>query len=258
MKHIRQLAMVLVIVVFIFISPHAEAFLGFGDIVFDPSVFMQTLLGYFTQIEDYSNQAEQLSNQIQSLMNEAQNLASMDSYAAGRAINGIRNSLAKLSDLKANVRGITMDYMQLESAWDSIYKKDFKDFNGKSAKEYVEAADKALKQTNNATYDAMRAQGLVAQIDDDAANLDSLLRASQSASGALAAAQAGNQISGVTSQQLMRLQHIVAASYRAQSSFYAEQAQREAMSRAASKKFYGEGVKKPGQGQGRELKKLSD
>jgi P-type conjugative transfer protein TrbJ len=101
----------------------------------------------------------------------------------------------------------------------------------------------------------MKAQGLVAQIDDDAANLDSLLRASSSASGALAAAQAGNQIAGVTSQQLMRLQHIVAASYRAQSSFYAEQAQKQAMSKADSERFFKSTIKKPSEGQGRGTKK---
>jgi P-type conjugative transfer protein TrbJ len=250
MKNIRRLSMVFVIVAFLLVSPAAEAFLGFGDIVFDPSVFMQTLFSYFTQIEEYSTQAEQLSNQIQSLMNEAQNLTSMDNYAAGRAINGIRNSLTKLSDLRASVRGITMDYEKLESAWDSVYSKDFTSFNGKPVKDYVNAADKILKQTNNATYDAMRAQGLVAQINDDAANLESLLDASNSASGALAAAQAGNQIAGVTSQQLMRLQHIVAASYRAQSSFYAEQAQKQAMAKAHSDKFYGDKIKKSLQGQG--------
>jgi P-type conjugative transfer protein TrbJ len=250
MKKIKRLSMVFVTGVFLFVSPAAEAFLGFGDIVFDPSVFMQTLMSYFTEIEDYANQAEQLSNQVQSLMNEAQNLANMDQNAAFRTISNISGSLQKLKDLKSNVRGITMDYMKLESAWDSVYKKDFKDFSGKSVKEYVDAAGKALQQTNHATYDAMKAQGLVAQIDDDAANLDSLLKASSSANGALAAAQAGNQIAGVTTQQLMRLQHIVAASCRAQSSFYAEQAQKQAMAKAHSDKFYGDKIKKPLQGRG--------
>lgn len=254
MKKCKWFSMIVLVLVLLFASPSAKAFLGFGDIVFDPSVFMQTLLGYFTEIEDYANQAEQLSNQVQSLMNEAQNLATMDSYAAGRTVNGIRNSLTKLSDLKSNVRGITMDYMKLESAWDSVYAKDFISFNGKSIKDYVTAADKILKQTNNAAYDAMRAQGLVAQIDDDAANLDSLLRASNSASGALAAAQAGNQIAAVTSQQLMRLQHIVATSYRAQSSFYAEQTQRQALSQADSDRFFKSTVKKPGEPRGRSTK----
>jgi P-type conjugative transfer protein TrbJ len=248
MKKIKRLSMVFVIGAFLFVSPAAEAFLGFGDIVFDPSVFMQTLMSYFTEIEDYANQAEQLSNQVQSLMNEAQNLANMDQNAAFRTISNISGSLQKLKDLKSNVRGITMDYMKLESAWDSVYKTDFKDFSGKSVKEYVDAAGKALQQT-------MKAQGLVAQIDDDAANLDSLLRASSSASGALAAAQAGNQIAGVTSQQLMRLQHIVAASYRAQSSFYAEQAQKQAMSKADSERFFKSTIKKPSEGQGRGTKK---
>ena len=115
MKNIRRLSMVFVIVALLFVSPAAEAFLGFGDIVFDPSVFMQTLMSYFTEIEDYANQAEQLSNQVQSLMNEAQNLANMDQNAAGRTLSNITGSLQKLKDLKNNVRGITMDYMNLRS-----------------------------------------------------------------------------------------------------------------------------------------------
>ena len=69
-----------------------------------------------------------------------------------------------------------------------------------------------LNQSSNSAYDAMRAQGLTAQIGNDAANLKTLMQASQSASGALAATQAGNQLSGMTVQQLMRLQEIVATS----------------------------------------------
>lgn len=106
-----------------------------------------------------------------------------------------------------------------------------------SGKGYAAQAQSVLNQTNNATYDAMRAQGLVSQLGNDARNLESLLNASNTSAGALAAVQAGNAIATVNTQQLMRLQQIVATSYRAQSSYHAQQANKEAMSQADSKRF---------------------
>jgi P-type conjugative transfer protein TrbJ len=88
--------------------------------------------------------------------------------------------------------------------------------------DYAAHAYSVLQSTNDVIYDAMRAQGLVAQIGADTANLQSLMSASQSAQGALAAAQAGNQIAVLNTQQMMRLQQIMAASNQAQTAYYAE------------------------------------
>jgi P-type conjugative transfer protein TrbJ len=153
------------------------------------------------------------------------------------------------------MRGITMDYTKLQGAYDEVY-KNFAAYNGMSGEQYASQAQQILNQSNNSAYDAMRAQGLAAQIDNDAANLNSLMQASQSATGALAATQAGNQITGMTIQQLMRLQEVIAASNRAQSSYFAAEAQRKAMSDADSKRFFGDRIEKPGSGNGKELSKF--
>jgi len=233
----------------------SRAFLGFGDIVFDPSVFIQTVLGYVQQYASAVNTATQIENQVKSLYNEAQNLANMDQGAAMQTISGIRQSLTQLFQMQSRIRGMTMDYASVESAWDNLY-KNFGAYNGMSGKDYAAQAQKILAQTDNATYDAMRAQGLVSQLGNDERNLESLLNASNSAAGALAAAQAGNQIAAVNTQQLMRLQQIVAASYRAESSYYAQQTQREAMSKADSDRFFKSTIQKPGDGKGRGTKQF--
>jgi type IV secretion system protein TrbJ len=212
-----------------------RAFLGFGDIVFDPSVFMQTVMGYVKDVETASNTAKQIDNQLKSLENQAKNLQSMNPTAAQGTMSQIQNALSALATVRNSVRGITMDYTKLQGAYDGVY-KNFASYNGMSAKQYATQAQGILNQSNNSAYDAMRAQGLTAQIGQDSANLNNLIRASQSASGALAATQAGNQLSAVTIQQLMRLQEVLATSNRAQSSYFAAEAQKQAMANANLKR----------------------
>ena len=225
----------LLLVVFLCSSP-SKAFLGFGDIVFDPSVFMQTVMNYVKEIETATNTAKQIDNQMKSLENQARNLQSMNPSAASGTMGQIQSALSALATVRNNMRGITMDYTRLQSAYDGVY-KNFSSYNkGTSAKEYANEAQGLLNQSSNSAYDAMRAQGLTAQIGNDAANLKTLMQASQSASGALAATQAGNQLSGMTVQQLMRLQEIVATSHRAQSSYFAAEAQKQAMANANLKR----------------------
>jgi len=233
---------------FIIISVQpARAIIGIGDTVFDAANFMQQLIGYIQDIQNTLNTVEQTSNQLQSLANEAKNLATMDQGTAWQTILGVRLNLTQLMQMQARIRGITMEYQKVENAWDKLY-RNFGSFNGMSGRDYAAQAQNVLDQTNNATYDAMHAQGLVAQLGNDAKNLESLLNASNTSSGALSAAQAGNHIAALTAQQLMRLQQIVATSYRAESSYHAQQANKEAMSKADSKRFYGDKINRPLQG----------
>jgi len=218
--------------------------------VFDPTALIQEILGYIDQISQTVNTARQIENQLSSLANEAKNLANMDSRTAWQTLSGIRSNLTQVMQMQANIRGLTMEYQKVEAAWDTLY-KDFGSFNGMSGKDYAAQAQKVLDQTNRATYDAMRAQGLVAQLGNDAKNLEYLLNASNTSSGALSAAQAGNHIAALTAQQLMRLQQIVATSYRVESSYHAQQANKEAISRASSNKFFGDKIERPLQGSGK-------
>ena len=220
-------------ILLIFPLKHAAAF----HMVFDPTALIQEILGYIDQISQTVNTARQIENQLSSLANEAKNLANMDSRTAWQTLSGIRSNLTQVMQMQANIRGLTMEYQKVEAAWDTLY-RDFGSFNGMSGKDYAAQAQKVLDQTNRATYDAMRAQGLVSQLGNDARNLESLLNASNTSAGSLAAVQAGNAIAAVNTQQLIRLQQIVATSYRVESSYHAQQANLEAMSRAHSDKFF--------------------
>jgi len=236
-------------------SSPCPAFLGFGDIVFDPSVWAQTVMNYVKEVQTAINTTKQVENQLQSLQNEAQNLTRMDQGTAAATMSRIQSSLSQLTQMRSNMRGITMDYSKLQTAWDGVY-RNFASYNGMSGKDYAAQAQKITEQSNNASYDAMKAQGLAAQLGDDTTNLNNLLRASNNAGGAVAATQAGNQIAGMTVQQLLRLEQIMATSYRAQSSYFAAEAQKQAISDANSKRFFGDRVEKPGSGSGKELSKF--
>jgi len=226
-----------------------RVFPGVGEIVFDPTVWKQTVMNYVKEVETAINTMRQVQNQLESLQNEARNLAAMDQTAAASTMSMIQTSLSQLTQMRSTMQGITMDYSKLQAAWDGVY-KNFAAYNGMSGKDYANQALKIVEQSNKSAYDAMRAQGLVAQLGDDMGNLNRLLIASNTAPGALAAAQAGNQIAGMTVQQFIRLEEIVATSYRAQSSYYAAQAQKEAMSQADSERFFKSTIKRPLQGQG--------
>ena len=86
------------------------AFLGFGDIVFDPSVWAQTVMNYVKEVQTAINTTKQVENQLQSLQNEAQNLTRMDQGTAAATMTRIQSSLSQLTQMRNNMRGITMDY----------------------------------------------------------------------------------------------------------------------------------------------------
>jgi P-type conjugative transfer protein TrbJ len=198
-------------------------------VVYDPTNYLQNL-------KTAVSAAQMLVNQAKQLRNDLLNLTNLDNTLSANNLARIKGNLAELVALQKNITGLVWDYRQMQQAWDSVY-RDFGYYNGLSGAAYANQANTLLNQTNRAIYDAMKAQGLTAQIGDDAANLEQLLTASQSAPGALAAAQAGNQIAGVQAQQLMRMETVMAASYRAESAYAAERVQREANARANARRL---------------------
>lgn len=198
-------------------------------VVFDPTNYLQNLKTALSTVQMLINQAKQLQNDLL-------NLTRLDSNLANTNLAAVQQSLSQLISLNQSVKGLALDYQQMQKAWDSTY-KDFGFFNGLGGNDYAKYVGGLLNQTNNSIYDAMRAQGLVAQIGDDATNLQNLMNASQSAPGALAAAQTGNQIASIQAQQLIRMQTIMATSYRAESTYYAEVVQKQAAAQANAERL---------------------
>jgi type IV secretion system protein TrbJ len=89
-----------------------------------------------------------------------------------------------------------------------------------------------------AFQDALRLQaGVVGNIDGSRDAMDTLVGASQSASGALQAAQAGNQLLALQARQLTDLAALVAAQGRAQSLDAAQRAAAQDQAREQFRRF---------------------
>ena len=80
--------------------------------------------------------------------------------------------------------------------------------------------------------------GVVGNLEETNTSIDTLVTASQSASGALQAAQAGNQLLALQSQQLADLTAVMAAQGRAQSLEAARKAADEAEARERLRRFF--------------------
>jgi P-type conjugative transfer protein TrbJ len=218
-KMITSLSLALFLIVPL--APKAQAMM-----VYDPSVEAQMIL-------NVANTAQQIEMQLQ-------NLIGMNGQAAAGNMAQIQKSLADLQALQQQATGLTMDYRNFQKQYDSTY-PDFSTYAGMSASEYAAQAEQLTQATQKQIYDAMWAQGLISGVPGDAENLQNLLKASQSSQGALAAAQAGNQISGLITQQMMRLQQMIAQSNQAQLAYQDEQKHREAMAHEASKQLFSRG-----------------
>ena len=113
----------------------------------------------------------------------------------------------------------------------------------------VQAAEERWKNSVAAFEDALKVQaGAVSNIDGARSAVQTLVTASQSATGALQAAQAGNQILALQAQQLADLTAVTAANGRALALQAAEQAAAAEQGREHRKRFLTPGTTyQPGQ-----------
>lgn len=176
-------------------------------------------------------------NTLKQLDAALKNLQTMSPEVAAANVNLIQKYLQDLLTMQRNMEGMVMNYSDFQKTWDSQY-HDFSEYSGMTGEEYAQNAENLLKALNQSVYNSMQAQGLVAQHYDTASALQGLIQASQSAEGALAAAQVANQIAALQLQQMMNFQQIVAQSNRAQSEWLAYQAHKEKMRQEATKQFF--------------------
>lgn len=192
-------------------------------VVYDPSAVAQMI--------------QNVAQTLQQIQLMQQNLQAMDPNAAAASAAQIQASLGSLINMQQQVQGMVMDYQRMQQQWDATY-MDFGSYNGMTATDYAQNMMNLLTQTNSQIYDAMRAQGLVSQIGADVGNLQKLVTVSQNAQGALAAAQVANQIAALQTQQMMRLQQMMAESNQAQAAYYKLLVDKDAQAKAASDKFF--------------------
>lgn len=181
---------------------------------------------------------QQISIQNQQLQAELAQLASMDAAANAYGQAAVQQALAQLAQNYATMQSLVNDYSNFQAAWAQLY-PDFAAWAGYGPEQFSAAAQAVLAQTNAAIYDAMRAQQLVgAQLPSTTAALQTLMAASASAPGALAAAQAGNQIAALMAQQMMALGQIMSQANQMQAAWYQQQLQERAAAAASAAQWF--------------------
>lgn len=195
--------------------------------VFDPSNHAANVLQAARALEQINNQIQSLQNQALSLANQARNLAQLP-YSA---LASIQAHLDGIGELMSQAQRIAYDL----GAIDEAFAKDYQVQASASDLALLQAAQARWANSASAFKDALGVQArVVAGLSSTSGELRALTQASQGAQGVVQAAQAGNQLLALQSQQLTELVALLAAQGRAEA---LAQADREASRLQAREQF---------------------
>lgn len=209
----------------------AYAQFGFGGIVYDPTNYAQNVLTAARTLEQINNQIRQLQNQATSLINEARNLASLPTSV----LEPLQQQIRQTQQLLAQAQRISFDVRTIEEEFARQYSGQ--NLTG-SQREMVQDAEERWRNSVAAFEDALKVQAsAVGNIEGSRTAIDNLVNASQSATGALQATQAGNQLLALQSQQLSDLIALISANGRAGALSEAERAAAAEQGREQRRRF---------------------
>jgi len=219
-------------------APPAHAlFGGFGGIVYDPTNHAENLLTAARTLEQINNQIAQLQNEAQMLVNQARNLASLPYSSLSR----LQSSVQETQRLLGEAQRIAHDVAEIDRAFTEDYgaaaaRGDFD--------QMIAGAQDRWQTSVAGLEDSLKVQaGVVGNIETARAEMGALVAESQAATGALQAAQAGNQLLALQSGQIADLTAAIAAQNRAQALETARRVSAEAQGRENLARFldYGSG-----------------
>jgi P-type conjugative transfer protein TrbJ len=217
----------------------------FGDIVFDPTNYTQNVLTAARELQQITNQIQMLQNQATSLINQARNLSNLNFSS----LSQIDQSITQTTSLLGQAQRISYDVNAINTAFTTTYPTSYP--GSTSSQQLLTDAQTRWQNALAAYQDAMRVQaGVVQNLQSTHTQIDALVNASQSAAGALQAAQSGNQLIAIQTKQLADLTAVMAAIARAQSLDGARTVEAQEQARTQTTQFlnYGAGYQ-PGNAQ---------
>ena len=143
------------------------------------------------------------------LVNQAKNLATLPMTT----LTQLQSTIARTQSLLNQAQNISFNVQQIQQAYSSHYGAA-----SPSASNIALLSNAQTRWQNSvaAFEDSLKVQaGVVGNVSTNSSTMTSLVSASQSATGALQAAQAGNQLLALQSQQLSDLAAVLAAKGRA-------------------------------------------
>jgi len=205
--------------------------------VFDPSNLVQNSMTAARTLEMISNQINQLQKEAQMLINQARNLASLPFNVASR----LRSNLATTNRLIAQAQGVAYDVQNMDRQFASLYPEQYA--TTVSGNRMYQDARERWQHTLDGLHTAMRMQAQVSQnLGEDEGVLADLVNQSQSATGALQATQATNQLLALQAKQSIQAQQLQLTQGRAASLELARQTAAAERGHEVTRRFLGNGT----------------
>jgi P-type conjugative transfer protein TrbJ len=181
-------------------------------LVYDPTNFSQNVLTAARELQQVNNEIQSLENQATMLINQAKNLASLPYSSLAQ----LEASIQRTQQLLAQAQRIAYSVTTIDQAFTQTYPRAYS--SSTSSQQLVADAQTRWQNSLAGFQDAMRVQaGVVQNLDSTRTQINALVSSSQSATGALQAAQSGNQLVALQTNQLADLTAVMAAIARAQS-----------------------------------------
>ncbi|MBI1215942.1 MAG: P-type conjugative transfer protein TrbJ [Alphaproteobacteria bacterium] len=200
--------------------------------VIDPLNLIQTALSAARALEQIDNQVTQITNQVKALENDARNLARLGQSYSPELVSRLK----EMDQLVDEAKGVALSLRDTREALQTLYTGDYRN------SDIAERARAAAQQIDNARFGLQRALLMQAEASDqlrqDETTLAALGAASQNASGALSAQQAGNELLAFEAEQSMRLEALLLADNRAEALARARDMEVRAEARAQHDHFF--------------------
>jgi type IV secretion system protein TrbJ len=207
MNRLHRLAAASVIAFAVFVGPKQAS----GQlVVFDPNNYAQNMLTAARALQQINNQIVSLQNQAQMLVNQAKNLATLPFSS----LLQLEQSIQRTQQLLAQAQRIAYNIQQIDRAFSATYAPASSSLSDPAL---IANAQTRWQNAMAGLQDAMRTQAtVVGNLDTNRTQISALVTASQGATGALQASQAGNQLLALQAQELADLISVVVAHARAQ------------------------------------------
>jgi P-type conjugative transfer protein TrbJ len=201
-------------------------------VVIDPANLLQTTITALRSLQQIENQIQQLANEAQMLENDAKNLKSLNFSS----LSQLQATLATTNQLLAQAQGVSFTLARAQQQFAQFYPASY----GRSMSQTQMASD-ALQRLTNSQYALQSSISMQAQsaqnFSSDQSVLANLVGQSQSASGALQATQATNQLLALQVRQAMQEQQLRVTQDRATALEQARAVAAEARARAVRLQF---------------------
>jgi type IV secretion system protein TrbJ len=242
-KTILSTSMMLVVVATLSVPIPSYAVFGVGDIVFDESVFSQSLITATEDVAQTLKQVQEYATQLQQYENQLQNTVAPAAYVWDQAtgtMNKLRGAIDTLNyykDRAGNIEGFLNKYQDV-----SFYRNSpCYTTRGCTAEEREQLNQnmsilaQAQKQANDGLF-----KGIDQQQDSlqaDARQLERLQSAAQGAVGQMQAIQYANQLASAQGNQLLQIRGLLIAQQNALAARNQVLADREAQEAAAGEQL---------------------